>query len=177
MANRGGRTGWLSRLGAAHDALTRFSFGLSALLLAVIVCSYCYEIVSRYVFNAPTSWASPLVSYALAAMIFLAMPQLTRLASHISINVLTDSAPPPLAAVLRVLVRVLAAAACLFAAWFCADETLRQYSQDIWTSPPFALPKWTISIFVPYGMLSSGLYFLRQLWADAPLPVGAGDPL
>ncbi len=177
MAKRGGRTGWWSRLGAAHDALTGFGFALSALLLAIIVCSYCYEIVSRYALNAPTSWASPLVSYSLAAMIFLAMPQLTRLASHISINVLIDAAPPAAATILRVLVRVLAATACLFAAWFCADETLRQYSQDIWTSPPFATPKWTISIFVPYGMLSSGVYFLRQLWQEPPAHAAVGEGL
>ena len=177
MANRGGRTGWWSRLGTAHDALTGFGFALSALLLAVIVISYCYEIVSRYAFNAPTSWASPLVSYSLIAMIFLTMPQLTRLAAHISINVLTDAAPPPVATVLRVVVRVLAATACLFAAWFCADETLRQYTQNIWTSPPFAMPKWTISMFVPYGMLSSGVYFLRQLWVEPPAAAFMGDSL
>ena len=177
MVDEGGRGGFWSRAGRVHDAITVASFVLSALLLAVIVCSYCYEVVSRYFFNAPTSWATPLVSYALASMIFLAMPQLTRLASHISITVLTDAAPYPIAGYLRALVRVLAAAACLFAAWFCADESIRQFTQDIWTSPPMAVPKWTVSMFVPYGMLSSGLYFIRQLWVEPPAPGVTGDSL
>ena len=175
MAEKGG--GFWNRAGVVHDAVTGFSFVLSAVLLAVIVGAYCYEVVARYFFNAPTSWASPLVSYSLASMIFLAMPQLTRLASHISITVLTDAAPRPVAGFLRALIRVLAGVACLFAAWFCADETIRQYAQDIWTSPPLAVPKWTISMFVPYGMLSSGVYFLRQLWVEPLVPATSGDAL
>ena len=133
------------------------------LCLAVIVCAFCYEVVSRYFLNAPTEWASPLVSFALVAMIFLAMPELTRRAAHIAINTIPDHLSPRRRELLLSLVRSLAAIACLLAAWFSANETLDQFRQDIWTMPPFAAPKWIISIFVPYGMLSSGVYFIRHL--------------
>lgn len=165
-----------ARLAAAHDAVTRGGFALAAVLVAVIACAFAYEVVARYFFNAPTEWASPLVSYALATAIFLAIPELTRQGAHISISIVVDAAPPASASILVAVIRVLAAAACLFAAWFCADETLSQFRQGIWTSPPFALPKWTVSVFVPYGFLSSALYFLRQLLAAAPSPAHAGDP-
>ena len=61
------------------------------LALAVIVVSFCYEVVSRYFFNAPTIWASPFASYGLCAAIFLAMPELTRTSSHIALNFLNDA--------------------------------------------------------------------------------------
>ena len=144
------------------------------LCLAAIVCAFCYEVVSRYFLNAPTEWASPLVSFALVAMIFLAMPELTRRAAHIAINTLPDYLSTRHRAILLTLVRVIAAVACLLAAWFSGNETLDQFNQQIWTMPPFAAPKWIISIFVPYGMLSSGIYFLRHLAGSAPASAGEG---
>ena len=86
-----GALGWL---GAGHDLLSRVCFGVAATLLAVIVFSFSFEVVARYVFRAPTEWAVPLVSYVLAASIFLAMPELTRRSAHVSINVLIENAPP-----------------------------------------------------------------------------------
>jgi hypothetical protein len=32
------------------------------------------------------------------------------------------------------------------------------------------IPKWWVSVFIPYGLLNSGLYFLRQL--AGPVPEG-----
>lgn len=55
----------LRRLAAIQDWLSRAGFALAGCILAFISAAYCYEVVSRYFFNAPTIWASPLVSYAL----------------------------------------------------------------------------------------------------------------
>ncbi len=164
----------LGRLGAIHDTITRAGFGAAGICLSVVVCSFCFEVVSRYFLSAPTEWASPLVSYSLCVMIFLAMPELTRRSAHISINILLDSVSHKPAAVITWIVRVIATVACLLAAWFSSNETIAQFNQGIWTSPPFATPKWTVSMFVPYGMLSSGLYFIRQLAGNVPVPVSGG---
>lgn len=163
-----------SRLGRVHDTITTLGFGAAGICLATVVCSFCFEVVSRYFLSAPTEWASPLVSYALCVMIFLAMPELTRRSAHVSINILLDSVSPARASVITWIVRAAAVVACLLAAWFSGNETLAQFNQDIWTSPPFATPKWTVSVFVPYGMLSSGLYFLRQIASNAPVSPAGG---
>ncbi len=68
----------IARLAAAHDALSSLGFAIAAGCLGIIVCSYCYEVVSRYFFNAPTIWAGPLVAYMLCALVFLAAPDITR---------------------------------------------------------------------------------------------------
>lgn len=164
----------LGRLGAMHDAVTTGGFALAGICLSTVVCSFCFEVVSRYFLSAPTEWASPLVSYSLCAMIFLAMPELTRRGAHISINILLDSVSPARGAVIIWVVRAVAIVACLLATWFSSNETLAQFNQGIWTSPPFATPKWTISIFVPYGMLSSGIYFIRQILGETPVPSFGG---
>jgi TRAP-type C4-dicarboxylate transport system permease small subunit len=167
----------LRQLAAAHDLVTRAGFGAAALCVAVITGSFCVEVVARYFFNAPTSWATPLVTYSLCAMIFLALPELTRQAAHIAINILVDKASGTVAHVLRGGACVLAAVACLLAAWFSADASWGQYEQDIWTQPPFDVPKWSISLLIPYGMLNAALHFLRQLFRGGPAAGNEGSPL
>ena len=153
----------MRRLGALHDALTQATFAAAALCTVAIAVCYCYEVVARYFFNAPTEWATPFVTYGLCAMIFLAVPQLTRGAEHVSITLLVDRAQGATAHVLRRAILVAAAAACFLAAWFCADASFAQYRMGILTHPPYAIEKWILSALIPYGLLSSAAYFLRQL--------------
>jgi C4-dicarboxylate transporter DctQ subunit len=156
----------LRRLGGLHDALTAASFAGAAVVLAAIAVSFCYEVMARYFFAAPTSWANAFVSYFLCAAIFLAVPELTRRRAHVAINLLLDRLGPDRAVMLNRLIRAAGAAACLLAAWFTGNATLDQFHQGIDTISAYPVPKWWVSIFIPYGMLSAGLYFLRDLIRD-----------
>ncbi len=149
-----------------HDKLTAASFAGSAAVLAAIAFSFCYEVVARYFFAAPTSWANAFVSYFLCAAIFLAVPELTRRRVHVAINLLLERLPTRPALALTRLIRAAGAVACLLATWITANATLEQINLGIDTISAYPVPKWWVSIFIPYGMLSAGLYFLRDLIAD-----------
>ncbi len=164
-------TSLASRLSSAHDAVTAASFQLAVMCLGIISVAFCYEVVARYAFNAPTVWANPLVSYLLCAMIFLALPELTRTSQHISINILIGALSAPIAALLQQVIRAIGLVACIFAAWITAGETGAQITGNIWTISYFPVPKWLISIFIPYGLLSAALYFLRQIAGDRASPI------
>jgi TRAP-type C4-dicarboxylate transport system permease small subunit len=151
------------RLAKLHDTVTSASFAAAACVLGGIAASFCYEVAARYLFSAPTSWANAFVSYLLCAAIFLAIPELTRRRSHVAINLLLDRLSPARALMLNRLIRAAGAAACLLATWISANATLEQMSLGIETISAFPVPKWWVSIFIPYGMLSSGIYFLRDL--------------
>ncbi len=152
--------------GRAHDVLTQVSFQLAIACLGIIAVVYCYEVVLRYAFNAPTTWANPLVSYLLCALIFLALPEMTRTSAHISINLMIDAVSPPVANALNQIIRVTGVFACLLGAWITGGETGAQFTGDIWTISYFPIPKWLVSIFIPYGFVSAGIYFLRQFLGD-----------
>jgi TRAP-type C4-dicarboxylate transport system permease small subunit len=157
-----GRSFW-QKLAAAHDAVTAASFFCAAAVLAAIALSFCYEVAARYFFAAPTSWANALVSYLLCAAIFLAVPELTRRRAHIAINLLIDQVPRNVAGLLHTLIRAAGATACFLATWISGNETLSQINQGITTISAYPIPKWWVSVFIPYGMASAGLYFLRDL--------------
>jgi TRAP-type C4-dicarboxylate transport system permease small subunit len=157
-----------------HDAATAASFALAACVLGAIAFSFCYEVAARYFFSAPTSWANAFVAYLLCAAIFLAVPELTRRRAHVAINLLLDHLAPQRAAILNRAIRVAGAAACLLAAWFTGNATLDQFHQGIDTISAYPVPKWWVSVFIPYGMLSSGVHFLRDVVSDDTPIAGAG---
>jgi len=147
---------------AVHDFITRIGAVLAAICLAIIVFSYCYEVVARYFFAAPTVWASSLVSYLLCAMIFLVVPELSRKKLHVFISMVPDVLPTKWATNLQRVTNFAGFIACVVAAWFCLDATTAQYARGIFTINEWRIPKWMVSSFIPYGMFSAGLYFLRQ---------------
>ena len=165
----GSRSGGpLSQLAHAHDMVTKATFQLAVVCLGLIAVAFCYEVVARYAFNAPTVWANPLVSYLLSAMIFLAMPEMTRTAQHININILIDALPPASAKLVGIIVRLIGSVACLLGAWITGTETAQQLANGIQTISFLPVPKWIVSLAIPYGLFSSGLYFIRQLLGEVP---------
>ena len=163
------------RLLDVHDAATTAGFWIAGACLAAIVCSYVIEVVLRYFLNAPTSWAGSAVSYLLCVSIFLVLPELTRQRSHIFISVLPDALSQQRATLLVKSGYLAGLLASMLAAWFCADATYTQYVNQIETLNEWRVPKWTVSIFIPYGLASSGLYFLRHVVAsESYVAAGSG---
>jgi TRAP-type C4-dicarboxylate transport system permease small subunit len=162
------------RLASIHDRLSGLSFAAAMCALSVIAVSFCYEVAARYFFNAPTIWANPFASYALCASIFLAMPELTRTSSHITLSFLEDAMAPAGARRLRRALHALSAAACGLAAWITAEAAWNDYSVGIVTNTYYPIPKWWLSAVIPYGMASSAIYFLRQATTAWRHPSGMG---
>jgi TRAP-type C4-dicarboxylate transport system permease small subunit len=165
----------MARLLNLHDAITRGGYQLAALIVLLIAGSFCYEVAARYFFDAPTSWANAVVSYLLCPVIFLAMPEQTRRHSHIAITIMVERANTSWRRIWRISIAAVAAATCFGVFWISAGETWTQYRDSVLTVAAYEIPKWWISIFITYGLLSSALYFLREMFdpTDLPQPSGA----
>lgn len=172
--SKGPGSSWLSPLGKVHDALTRVGFLLAAVCLAVIVIAFTYEVCARYFFVAPTKWASSLVAYMLVLMVFLAMPELTRLRVHIFISIILDTISVRKATFLQYATYVVAGVACFIAAWFCFDATVKQYVGNIYTVNEWRVPKWMLSAAIPYGLCSTGIYYFRHVLSGVPYQSSEG---
>jgi TRAP-type C4-dicarboxylate transport system permease small subunit len=177
----GGNAAWspiVRRLCDLHDRLTMAGFALAAALVGAIAAVFCYEVVARYFFGAPTAWTYDVGCYLLAAVIFLSIPEMTRRGAHIHVNLIFDYLGPRAVRVLRAAIGALAVAACLVATWIAGTETWRQFLEGVWTLSALPIPKWWVSILIPYGMLSSALHFLRQLGhepSESAIIGGAGS--
>lgn len=143
-----------------QDSFSKLGFFLGSAALALIVVIYAYEVMSRYVFGAPTLWASDFVSFLLLISVFATAPWLTREGGHVAVTIVPDLLPQWR----ELLVRggfLVAAAVCLWAGWICLGENIHLYNRGTSTLTTIRIPKWTLSAFITYGLVNSGLYFLR----------------
>jgi TRAP-type C4-dicarboxylate transport system permease small subunit len=76
---------------AAATALSLAAAGVvCAVAMMVLVTG---DVVARYGFNSPTTWADEMASYLLIAIVFLGLAQNLRQGSHIRIDVITGRLP------------------------------------------------------------------------------------
>ncbi len=151
----------LGKLTALHDALTQAAAVLAAIGLICIVTFYVYEVITRYMFNAPTAWVSDFVSYALCASIFLALPKVTKDKAHVAVTILVDIIPKQIAGYVHTIISLIGFASLAFAAYVSLQENLRQYSKNIETLAIIPIPQWWVSSFITFGLALSSLYMLR----------------
>ncbi|ATG48546.1 hypothetical protein CEW89_13830 [Celeribacter ethanolicus] len=151
---------------SGHDALVSAGFWLGSLALMSIVVIFAYEVVMRYFFDAPTKWASDFVSFLLLISVFLVIPHVTRLEGNVSVSILLDLLGERSSEVLRRLGFAVGAAVCLWVGYIFWQETHRLFLRGTVTLTTVPVPKWTLYAFILFGMLNSGVYFLRQALGD-----------
>ena len=132
---------------------------VSKCALAGIVAAYCYEVVSRYLFSAPTYWSADLVTYLLCIMVFTAMPHVTATGGQVAVTIVIDCLNARHRTLAMRLIYLLGFAACAAMALFAAGETLRQFDRDIQMMAVWAVPKWWISVWICIGFALTALQY------------------
>lgn len=155
---------WPTRIVRPLDLVTRLSMYASGMALLLITSSYVFEVIMRYFLDAPTSWSSDVIQWFFAAMIMLALPEVTRTNSHIVISFFLEKMKPRSRLNLERVLASVGFAMCMLTAWICLQETLRQYDRSIETLWSHPIPKWWISAFIPFGFGLSGLQMLRSVF-------------
>ncbi len=169
----------LSWLCTFHDGLTVAAAVLAAFGLICITVFYVYEVVTRYLFNAPTAWVSDFVSYFLCISVFLALPKVTKDKGHVAVTILVDILPGRIAGYVHSVISLIGFFCLGFAAWISLQENIRQYSKSIDTLAIISIPQWWVSSFITFGLALSALYMLRHARpsaraSDNPLAGSAG---
>jgi TRAP-type C4-dicarboxylate transport system permease small subunit len=150
------------RLVRLLDRITYVCYTISGLLLLLIMTVYLAEIFLRYVLGTPTVWSIDLVSYALAAMVSMAAPELARNNMHISISLVPDSIKNIRLRENYVRALTFFSAAVLgYVVYVTGGETYKLFQQDILTVGTFVVPKWWVSVFIPVGLFLTTAQYLR----------------
>ncbi len=150
-------------LGQWHDESSRWLFRLAGAALLLAVALYAFEVVARYLFDAPTTWSGEAVQYALAILIFCALPDVTRRSAHVAIDIVPEALPEGARDILGRINSLLAALATGLAAWIVTGESLRQFEKGLMTNAANPIPRWWITAFIALGLASAALHFLRNV--------------
>ena len=81
----------MSRL---RDILTRLLNLLAGVSFLVMVVLTCWQVLTRYVLNSPSSWSEELVSYMFAWMSLLGASIVTAERGHMNIPILVEKTSP-----------------------------------------------------------------------------------
>lgn len=143
------------------DAVTKLSFNVSAMALAAMLLLVVNEVGMRYFFNAPTTWSMDVNQWLFALATMMALPEITRVNGNVAITILIDRMPEHRRLIAMRIILLVSFVACLVACYITGTETLRQFKFNITTTWVHPIPKWWISLCIPFGFLLSALQFLR----------------
>ncbi len=134
------------------SAIVQVAEALCALCILVLGAIVMYEVVSRYVFDAPTIWVQEIAVYLLIAVTFLGLAPTQHAGEHIRIDVVSKrfsaAARRRLEIVTLLSIAALAAVAA-WGGWQMVEQSLRFGRR----SPTLlAVPVWIPQLLLPFGM-------------------------
>lgn len=124
-----------------REVLTRILNILAGGSFLVMVALTCWQVLTRYVLNHPSSWSEELVSYMFAWMSLMGASLVTSERGHMNIPILVDKCAPP---VQRLLLCVAEVIGFLFSAVILAYGGFRIAN--------LAMGQMTSSLGVPIGV-------------------------
>ena len=124
---------------------------IAGLLILAIMAIVTYEVVSRYAFNAPTSWAWVINRQLFGVFVLVAGGYTLVHKSHIRIEMLYDFFPPAMKSVVRWL--SLAAALIFLGSllWKSTVMGLEAWETKEVATGIFKLPLYPLKLFMPIG--------------------------
>lgn len=152
----------MHRLALAHDLASRGLFLLAGCGLVAATLLYVFEVVARYLFDAPTTWSGEAVQYALALVIFCALPEITRTRAHVAIDLVPEMAGPRLALWLGRFNLAVATIACAVSGWIVGGEAVKQFQRGLMTNAANPIPRWWITAVIALGLASAAVHLARQ---------------
>lgn len=149
-------------IGVWIDSLNLVSGYLSGFFIFVISVLVTYDVICRFIFNAPTIWILEISIYLSIASLFLSGGYILREKSHINVDLIVSRLPTLIKLKLELLTSVLAFIYCFVLAWEGGRVALNAFHLGE-TSPSLL----RFPVFIPRGLVSLGgillcLQFLRN---------------
>lgn len=145
---------------SALRAVSRASAIVAAVAVGIAALVYVAEVVARYGLNDPLNWSGDAGSYMLCAMVFLALPLITRQRGHIAVTVVIEMLPQAYVGRVTRLLELVSALVLLIVAFFVIDLCIRQYEQGVLTTMANQIPRWWLTAVMAFGIILSALNFI-----------------
>ena len=143
------------------ERLARALEVVAAALLIALMLVTGLDVIGRYALNAPLPGAFELTQLLLAALIFTALPLVSRAGGHVEVDLVVAALPAPLVRALGVLAAVVSAGVLVFYAFRLALLGIGQW-EDGTRSVSLAIPYAPVAMLGAASVLLAALYALRR---------------
>ncbi len=161
--------------------MTRMLDRMTALLAQIGAWAYfaiglmlCYEVTARYVFNAPTIWATEIATLAMIWGTFLGAAALLHRGQHIRIGIVIDRLPCLVQHRIESVLFLLIAIFSAVVVWYGTPIAYDSFATGRTTGSMLDVPTYWSEAAVPVGFAFLGLQALVE--AVRALRRGAGEP-
>jgi len=124
---------------------------VSAWLFVATGVILTYEVIARYVFNAPTIWAAELSQLLMMIGVFIALAGTLHGRDHISIEILHAALPEWARKLADTFVLLFIAAFAAIVTWWGFLIAWDSFVGSRSTGTMLNLPNWWSEVFVPFG--------------------------
>lgn len=161
---------WLRAPVNAITALNRWIFHAAALLMAVVVPVMIYEVIARYVFNAPTVWGMELAVLLFGPYFLLGGPYLLHLRGHVALDVARQRLSAAWQRRLDLLNFPIIVLFCVILLYYSVPSawnafSYRETSFSAW-NPPIWPAKASVPLALALMLLQALAEFIRTLYAQ-----------
>ena len=133
-------------------ALNFFLFNTVKWLVIVIAILMLYEVVSRYSFSYPTSWAPELATLLFGPLFLLGGPYLLHSGGHICVDLLSTRATDAASNMLRILAIILAIAFGGILFWFAYPLAIDSFHYRETSFTSWNPQIWPVKLVLPISM-------------------------
>ncbi|MBU1352407.1 MAG: TRAP transporter small permease subunit [Gammaproteobacteria bacterium] len=170
---------WLSASTSAITTLNRWIFQVTVWLMAIVVPVMLYEVIARYVFNAPTVWGMELAVLLFGPYFLLGGPYLLHLKGHVALDVARQRLSPAWQRRLDLVNFPIIVLFCAILLYFSAPAaysafTYRETSFSAW-NPPIWPVKAAVPLALALMLLQAVVEFFRTLFSESTADVSAAE--
>ncbi|MCF6371033.1 TRAP transporter small permease subunit [Rhizobium halophilum] len=157
--------------------LNRVIFKLSSLAMFVIVPAMLLAVVSRYVFNAPSSWAMELATLIFGPYFLLTGPYLLHERGHVSLDLVQHAVGSKTRRVLELINYPVIIAFCVILLIYAVPFALQSWDYGETSYSSWNPPIWPVKLFIPVALLLLGLQAVAEWLRILLEPAAAtGEP-
>lgn len=170
---------WLSVSTSAITTLNRWIFQATVWLMAIVVPVMLYEVIARYVFNAPTVWGMELAVLLFGPYFLLGGPYLLHLKGHVALDVARQRLSPAWQRRLDLVNFPIIVLFCAILLYFSAPAaysafTYRETSFSAW-NPPIWPVKAAVPLALALMLLQAVVEFFRTLFGEGTVDVSPAE--
>jgi len=175
---RSAAAGWLRKFDHVLAWLENLLLVVAAVSVLMMMFVTGADVLMRYIFGAPFSWAFDLLTrYLLIAAFFCAFGYTLRVGGHVAVDFFIPKWPARIRRHLLAAGYLLAGVIVLLICWLTAVETVDAWRSDEIISGVIEWPVWLSKIVVPVGLAPLSLRLLLLSLCAMGLYVGHDDTL
>lgn len=153
---------WVKDFRRLIEGLTEWSGRLASYLIVLIVAITSFEVISRYVFNEPTSFAWPLNRQLFGVFILFAGSYAMKEGAHIRIEIFYDHFPEWFKRISRLVALVAFVGFVGVLVWQSAWMGLNSLEMNEKVAGAFRMPLYPFKLLIPVAAL---LFLLQGLFS------------